>query len=83
MPIGVMINALSVVVGGLVGAVAGGLLKDDFKDRINMIFGCCSMGMGISSIVLMQNMPAVIFSLIIGTAIGLAIHLGTTSTVAL
>lgn len=76
MPIGVMINALSVVVGGLVGAVAGGLLKDDFKDRINMIFGFCSMGMGISSIVLMQNMPAVIFSLIIGTAIGLAIHLG-------
>ena len=31
MPIGVMINAMSVVVGGLVGAVAGGLLKDDFK----------------------------------------------------
>lgn len=31
MPIGVMINALSVVVGGLVGAVAVGLLKDDFK----------------------------------------------------
>ena len=31
MPIGVSINALSVVVGGLVGAVAGGLLKDDFK----------------------------------------------------
>ena len=31
MPIGVMNNALSVVVGGLVGAVAGGLLKDDFK----------------------------------------------------
>lgn len=31
MPIGVIINALSVVVGGLVGAVAGGLLKDDFK----------------------------------------------------
>lgn len=31
MPIGVMINALSVVVGGLVGAVAGELLKDDFK----------------------------------------------------
>jgi hypothetical protein len=34
------------------------------------------MGMGISTIVLMQNMPAVIFSIIIGTAIGLAIHLG-------
>jgi uncharacterized membrane protein YqgA involved in biofilm formation len=34
------------------------------------------MAMGISSIVLMENMPAVVFSVIIGTAIGLAIHLG-------
>lgn len=41
-----------------------------------MIFGLCSMGMGISSIVLMENMPAVIFALILGTGIGLAIHLG-------
>lgn len=76
MPIGVIINALSVLIGGLLGTVAGSLFKDDFKERINMIFGCCSMGMGISTIVLMQNMPAVIFSLILGTAIGLAIHLG-------
>lgn len=76
MPIGVIIDALSVVFGGLLGAIAGGLLKEDFKERMNMVFGCCSMGMGISTIVLMQNMPAVIFSLILGTAIGLAIHLG-------
>lgn len=76
MPIGVIINALSVAIGGLFGALAGRLLKDDFRERINMVFGCCSMGMGISTIVLMQNMPAVIFSLIIGTAIGLAVHLG-------
>ena len=41
-----------------------------------MIFGLCSMGMGISSIVLMENMPAVVFAVIVGTAIGIAIHLG-------
>lgn len=76
MPIGVIINALSVVVGGAVGAAAGNKLSMDFKDKLNMIFGACSMGMGISTIVLMKNMPAVIFSVIIGTAIGLAIHLG-------
>ena len=64
MPIGVIINALSLVVGGLLGVTAGSLLKDDFKSRINMVFGCCSMGMGISTIVLMQNMPAVIFPLL-------------------
>jgi uncharacterized membrane protein YqgA involved in biofilm formation len=34
------------------------------------------MGMGISSIVLMENMPAVVFSVIVGTMIGLVIHLG-------
>ncbi|MBE5836203.1 MAG: DUF554 domain-containing protein [Butyrivibrio sp.] len=76
MPIGVIINALSVVFGGIIGAVAGNKLTDNFKDKMNMIFGCCSMGMGISTIVLMENMPAVIFSVIIGTGIGLAIHLG-------
>lgn len=76
MPVGVIVNALSVVVGGIIGAVVGGVFSKDFKEKINMIFGCCSMGMGISSIVLMKNMPAVIFSVIIGTALGLTIHLG-------
>ena len=82
MPIGVIINACSVVIGGAVGAVAGNKLSMDFKDKLNMIFGACSMGMGISTIVLMQNMPAVIFSVIIGTAFGLAIHFGDRINVA-
>lgn len=34
------------------------------------------MGMGVSSIGLMKNMPAVIFAVIIGTAFGLAVNLG-------
>ncbi len=82
MPIGVIINVSSVVLGGILGAIAGSLLTDDFKDNLNMIFGCCAMGMGIGSIILMENMPAVIFSLIIGSCIGLAMHLGTLVNVA-
>ena len=76
MPIGVIANALCIIIGGIIGALAGEKLSGDFKDKLNMIFGCCSMSMGISSIVLMQNMPAVVFSVIIGTVIGLALHLG-------
>ena len=76
MPVGVIINSLAVVIGGIVGTFVGQKLSADFKEKLNMIFGACSMTMGISSIVLMKNMPAVIFSVVIGTAIGLAIHFG-------
>lgn len=60
----------------MIGALVGHKLNPEFKENINMIFGVCSMGMGISTIVLMENMPAVIFALIIGTSVGLAVHLG-------
>lgn len=76
MPIGVIVNGLSVIIGGIVGALVGGKLKNDFKDNLNLIFGICSMCMGISTIVLMENMPAVVFAAIIGTAVGLWGHLG-------
>ena len=76
MPLGVIVNTLSVVIGGIIRALIGNKLTDDFKEKVNMIFGCCSMAMGISTIVLMENMPAVVFSVIIGTMIGLAVHLG-------
>ena len=76
MPIGVITNALVVAIGGIVGALAGDKISNAFKENLNMVFGACAMAMGISSIVLMENMPAVVFSVIVGTSIGLAMHLG-------
>ena len=76
MPIGVICNVLAVAVGGVIGTVGGSKLKNEFKEKLNLIFGVCSMGIGISSIVLMHNMPAVVLSLILGTIIGIALHLG-------
>ena len=76
MPKGVIINTLSIFIGGLIGSFAGQWLSDDFKQKMNMIFGACAMTMGISSIRLMKNMPAVVFSVVIGTALGSAIHFG-------
>lgn len=76
MPVGILINALSIVAGGLIGLFVEDRLDLDFKEKLNMIFGVCAMGMGISSVMLMRNMPAVIFSVVIGTAVGLMIHLG-------
>ena len=76
MPTGIIINSLAVVIGGLIGARIRNRMGSAFKEQLNMILGLCSMAMGISSIVLMENMPAVVFSVIIGTAFGLLIHLG-------
>ena len=75
MPLGVVINALAVVIGGWIGAGTGSRLSQGFKDNLNLVFAICAMGMGVSSITLMQNMPAVILALILGTIIGLTIHL--------
>ena len=76
MPTGVIINALSVAVGGVIGALVGHKLPARLNAELTKIFGICSMGMGVSAIGLMKNMPAVIFAVIIGTAIGLAVDLG-------
>lgn len=77
MPLGVILNTLAIALGGVIGAKSGDRLSEEFKDKLNSIFAVCSMGMGIVSIVQMENMPAVIFSLIFGTAIGVLLHLGS------
>lgn len=76
MPISVFINSLSVAVGGLLGTLIGERLNADFKQKLNMILGCCSMCMGISNVVLMENMPAVVMAVLLGTVLGLLLHLG-------
>ncbi len=76
MPIGIIINCLCVVFGGITGSIAGHKLSESFKNNLNTIFGVCAMTIGISSIILMANMPAVIFSVIAGSSLGLALHLG-------
>ena len=76
MPIGIIINALAVASGGIVGAVFGNKVPAKIKTELTQIFGVCAMGMGISSIVLMKNMPAVIFSVVVGSALGLVFGIG-------
>ena len=48
MPIGVIINALSVVIGGILGALVGHKLSPKFKADITLVFGVCSIVSGMS-----------------------------------
>ncbi|MDO4960452.1 MAG: DUF554 domain-containing protein [Eubacteriales bacterium] len=74
--IGVIANVLAVALGGIAGAIFGSRFNDKFTEALNSIFGICALGMGISSIGNMENMPAVMMAVILGTVIGLSIHLG-------
>lgn len=76
MPIGVIVNVIAVILGGITGTLIGPKLKESFKENLNLVFGACALTMGVNAIMNMQNMPAVIFAVIAGTAIGLGIHLG-------
>ena len=83
MPIGVIANCLGIIIGGIAGSFIGPRLTESFKTNLNLVFGACAMTMGISSISLMKNMPAVILSVILGTVIGLIIHLGNLTRIIL
>lgn len=53
MPTGVIINSLSIVLGGIFGALLGHKLSHRLKTEITLIFGICAMAMGINAIGLM------------------------------
>ena len=76
MPVGIIVNCLSVALGGWMGAVLTDRIPERFKTQLTQIFGLCALGMGISSVILMKNMPAVVFSVVVGTALGLGMDLG-------
>ncbi|MCT0017213.1 DUF554 domain-containing protein [Lactococcus lactis subsp. lactis] len=76
MPTGVIIDALAVLFGGLIGGGIGKFIPDDFKVKMNMIFGISSIVMGTYSVAPMKNMAEVIFAVILGTLFGIIIHLG-------
>lgn len=52
MPIGIIINGCSVILGGILGCVLGKRLDSQLQNKLQMVFAVCSMSMGIGTIVL-------------------------------
>ncbi|MBR2663626.1 MAG: DUF554 domain-containing protein [Clostridia bacterium] len=75
MPIGILVNVASVVAGDFLGSLIGDKLSEQLKTTMTTAFGVCAMSMGISSIPMMKNMPAVIFAVILGTLIGILLDI--------
>lgn len=70
MPLGPLVNALAVFLGGLIGAFLGNKIPERLRVALPLTFGAASMGMGVNLIVKMHMLPPVVLSLIIGSAVG-------------
>lgn len=70
MPIGVFVNSAAVLTGGLLGAFLSNHLPTRLKEALPNVFGLASLTIGISLIIPMSSLSAVILALIIGTILG-------------
>jgi uncharacterized protein len=70
MLVGPFVNGGAVALGGLGGAFLGNKLPERLRLQMPQTFGLASMGLGITMIVKLQHMPAVILALIVGAIIG-------------
>lgn len=75
MLIGPYVNGSAVIIGGLAGALAGSKLPDRVKTALPMTFGLCSVGLGITLVLKVKYMPAVVLAMIVGALIGELLHL--------
>lgn len=75
--IGPVVNSAATLTGGVVGALFGNRLSERLRTELPLVFGIASMAMGVTLIVKVHSLPAVIISLLLGAVIGSVIALET------
>ena len=73
--IAAVVNAVVVVLGGLLGLGLGGRLKEEHTRTIVCALGICTMVIGITSAITTTNILIVIISLVVGTILGEALKI--------
>ncbi len=77
LPKGIIIDCACVVLGTNLGAVLKEKVPEKIKDPLTVIFGICAIAIGVTSLMKMNSIPAVILALILGTLIGELVNLDT------
>ena len=73
--LGVWVNSLAVIIGGLVGTWLRGGIPERYRYSINVGLALCVLVIGISGAIATENMMLVILSIVIGTAAGEAVKI--------
>ena len=74
MPIGVIVNCISVLAGGVIGSALGHVLPNSLKEHLPTLFGMCSIAIGINSIIKAVSMTAVVLAILVGFTIEMCIR---------
>ena len=75
MPVGVLVDAFAIFLGGLLGWRIGGKVQKNTREYLTVIFGFCTSAIGINSIVKVSAMAPVILAVVLGSLIGDLTHL--------
>jgi uncharacterized protein len=70
MPIGTLINALAIIVGSILGTLLHRAIPDKIKAIVFQALGLASLVMGVQMALKLENILALIFSLLIGGIAG-------------
>ncbi len=70
MPIGVTINCLAVLLGGLIGAKLKSRIPENLIEKLPTVFGLSALTIGVFLIAKLENLAPVILAIILGTIIG-------------
>jgi hypothetical protein len=79
-PIGLTVDCLAVLAGGALGASIKNVLPAKLKENLPLLFGVCSMGVGINSIIKVSGMTAVVLAVLVGYIIGSLLNLEQQTT---
>lgn len=80
MPIGVFANCFAVFFGGVAGSMLGKKLSGEIQEKLPMLFGFCSIGVGVNSIIKVNNMAPVVMAMLTGYILGQSLHLEQKAT---
>lgn len=68
--LGIWVNCAAVVIGGLIGCLLRGGIKEKYRQTINYGLAMCVFCIGFGGALKTENMLVVIISVVVGTALG-------------
>lgn len=71
----VIVNAVAVIIGGLIGTLFGSRIKERYTKAVMTCIALVTMVIGVQSAIVTSNILIVMVCLVLGTIIGTALHL--------